>query len=537
MLLATDTIENSAHTGQVTSNMTKMKDKLRSELSVQLRNQLEKDALARIDTTVKVNQTSAPDPRTQESLQSAQPMAKLSLRAETQAQAQDQPQYTHQRQSQSVQLRRVEVARGDNQGNSQNGSLNHSQVNDTGINCRRRSTPSIEQTLDRTHPPTQNLRVSSHSRTSTEASAKSMRELTQQQTRREHKRYTPRAIVTNYPQTKLQEQQTQCISSRRETFKNHGKGKNDNGCNNEHDDRRTKPSLRRSYSSGYLNDNLYRQTPAIPMQIQSPSRVEDTCDPVQAQHKSQVRVHRNIPSRRRYTPRLSRASRDSEENISITPCRESNASSNFPSQNQSRSRSQICTKHQDSLRRMQSYGDELATGNGPSSRTRARYVPLYNDKEETNRHSCMSQAGQHCQLNDVALKREKSLRQGQDQHMALTRKKSQGGERFVPRYQPGSLPGNYDVPSNNVLMLDEGRRNVMIGWTGYRNQRVEVAGTWDAWKRKIPLQWDFNQHYAVIDLKRGEYHYKYIVNGKWTYDPNRAKIDDGQGSFNNYFTI
>ncbi|KNC76851.1 hypothetical protein SARC_10671, partial [Sphaeroforma arctica JP610] len=88
-----------------------------------------------------------------------------------------------------------------------------------------------------------------------------------------------------------------------------------------------------------------------------------------------------------------------------------------------------------------------------------------------------------------------------------------------------------------VIYSEEGRRNVFIAWSGSRYAQVEVIGSWDQWRRPIPLVWDFDQHYAVIDLRCGEYEYKFIVDGLHTYDKSKPVRDDWSGSYNNYFTI
>ncbi|KNC73552.1 hypothetical protein SARC_13890, partial [Sphaeroforma arctica JP610] len=97
--------------------------------------------------------------------------------------------------------------------------------------------------------------------------------------------------------------------------------------------------------------------------------------------------------------------------------------------------------------------------------------------------------------------------------------------------------GGPPVPATQILSPDEGRRNVMFVWKADADTKVEVSGSWDGWKRRVELQNDNWQHFAVIDMLCGEYEYKYIIDGKWTFDVNKPKCDDMLGSFNNYFRI
>eukprot|EP01134_Creolimax_fragrantissima_P007622 CFRG7622T1 len=97
--------------------------------------------------------------------------------------------------------------------------------------------------------------------------------------------------------------------------------------------------------------------------------------------------------------------------------------------------------------------------------------------------------------------------------------------------------GHPPVPATQVLAPDEGRRNVMFLWKADQDTKVEIAGSWDGWKRRVQLQSDNWSHFVVLDLKCGEYEYKYIINGKWTHDVNKPKVDDKVGSFNNCFRI
>lgn len=72
-------------------------------------------------------------------------------------------------------------------------------------------------------------------------------------------------------------------------------------------------------------------------------------------------------------------------------------------------------------------------------------------------------------------------------------------------------------------------------------QRVEVAGDFNGWKpekTKMTLNEALGVHEKHVELPKGVYSYKLVIDGQWINDPyNSAKIDNGLGGFNNMIAI
>lgn len=64
---------------------------------------------------------------------------------------------------------------------------------------------------------------------------------------------------------------------------------------------------------------------------------------------------------------------------------------------------------------------------------------------------------------------------------------------------------------------------------------VFVTGSFCGWGQKIPLTETAKETYKVIlNLPKGIYQYKYIVDGQWMYNPHLPTFNDGLGNINNY---
>lgn len=71
-------------------------------------------------------------------------------------------------------------------------------------------------------------------------------------------------------------------------------------------------------------------------------------------------------------------------------------------------------------------------------------------------------------------------------------------------------------------------------------QQVTVAGTFNNWeKNDFPLQKNKNGIWSgYVQIPKGEYYYKFVVDGLWKYDvQNPDSIDDGSGDYKSHLVI
>ena len=71
---------------------------------------------------------------------------------------------------------------------------------------------------------------------------------------------------------------------------------------------------------------------------------------------------------------------------------------------------------------------------------------------------------------------------------------------------------------------------------------VQVVGEWHKWQKHEEMKREVDEKGEIyfeiqINIPVGKYHYKYLVDGKWAYDPASPKIDDSFGSYNNVIEV
>jgi hypothetical protein len=65
-------------------------------------------------------------------------------------------------------------------------------------------------------------------------------------------------------------------------------------------------------------------------------------------------------------------------------------------------------------------------------------------------------------------------------------------------------------------------------------EEVYLVGEWSKWQYYEQLKKQANGTFTLsLNLRIGFYQYKYIVDGKWTYDEDEPRVSDNHGSFNN----
>ena len=63
--------------------------------------------------------------------------------------------------------------------------------------------------------------------------------------------------------------------------------------------------------------------------------------------------------------------------------------------------------------------------------------------------------------------------------------------------------------------------------------RTVIAGTFDGWTGRIPLNKSEKDFTLIANLPAGPYQYKFIVDGKWRYAPDLPTTTDRDGNVNN----
>jgi len=77
---------------------------------------------------------------------------------------------------------------------------------------------------------------------------------------------------------------------------------------------------------------------------------------------------------------------------------------------------------------------------------------------------------------------------------------------------------------------------VVVKWSGH-GKSVYISGSWDGWKRKIPLVRSHDDFTTIVNLPEGKHEFKFYVDGQWICDNNLPKTDNPLGSENNVFMI
>ncbi|GKV08273.1 hypothetical protein SLEP1_g19930 [Rubroshorea leprosula] len=77
---------------------------------------------------------------------------------------------------------------------------------------------------------------------------------------------------------------------------------------------------------------------------------------------------------------------------------------------------------------------------------------------------------------------------------------------------------------------------VIITWN-YGGNDVAVEGSWDNWTSRKTLQRSGKDHSILLVLPSGLYHYKFIVDGEWKYNPDLPSVADESGNVCNLLDV
>uniref|UniRef100_A0A673YVS0 Protein kinase AMP-activated non-catalytic subunit beta 2 n=1 Tax=Salmo trutta TaxID=8032 RepID=A0A673YVS0_SALTR len=79
-------------------------------------------------------------------------------------------------------------------------------------------------------------------------------------------------------------------------------------------------------------------------------------------------------------------------------------------------------------------------------------------------------------------------------------------------------------------------RPTVIRWAG-GGKEVYIAGSFNNWGNKIPLNKSHNDFVAILDLPEGEHQYKFFVDGQWVHDPSEPVVTSQLGTINNLIEV
>lgn len=68
-------------------------------------------------------------------------------------------------------------------------------------------------------------------------------------------------------------------------------------------------------------------------------------------------------------------------------------------------------------------------------------------------------------------------------------------------------------------------------------KQVSICGSWDGWKRRIPLVKSHDDFTTIMNLPEGKHEFKFYVDGQWICDNSLPKTDNSLGTENNVIMI
>jgi len=97
----------------------------------------------------------------------------------------------------------------------------------------------------------------------------------------------------------------------------------------------------------------------------------------------------------------------------------------------------------------------------------------------------------------------------------------------------------YNTQSSTPSMQfqDECELPVVIKWHGPPAKKVTIAGSWDNWKKPLPLVKSHEDFSTIINIPEGRHEFKFKVDDQWMCDPTLPKTDTDTGTQNNVMVV
>eukprot|EP01098_Paradermamoeba_levis_P015620 TRINITY_DN802_c0_g1_i1.p1 TRINITY_DN802_c0_g1~~TRINITY_DN802_c0_g1_i1.p1 ORF type:complete len:248 (-),score=55.45 TRINITY_DN802_c0_g1_i1:281-1024(-) len=109
------------------------------------------------------------------------------------------------------------------------------------------------------------------------------------------------------------------------------------------------------------------------------------------------------------------------------------------------------------------------------------------------------------------------------------RKKAHLNDSAIHDERQAQFLTSYDDFSQNGIPT-------VFNWA-HGGRQVFVTGSFNNWKEKLPLNRSDKDFTLIQNLPAGQYQYKFIVDGKWKYDPDQPTVCDPLGNTNNLIEV
>jgi hypothetical protein len=108
----------------------------------------------------------------------------------------------------------------------------------------------------------------------------------------------------------------------------------------------------------------------------------------------------------------------------------------------------------------------------------------------------------------------------------------------------GNYKGNYkNNLDNNMANMNEIEPKIAHTFKyRFKNNKpnsVLICGSFDKWQVKHPLAYDSveDAYHITLNLKRGKYYFKFIIDGTWQINPNEKSERGEDGITNNVISL
>jgi 1,4-alpha-glucan branching enzyme len=113
--------------------------------------------------------------------------------------------------------------------------------------------------------------------------------------------------------------------------------------------------------------------------------------------------------------------------------------------------------------------------------------------------------------------------------------------RKTPRIELSEIVKTVDGQSvaKGKAGLKEMKIHVEFALTANEAKSVAVAGSFNSWNpKKTPLKGVGGAWHARVELPRGRYEYRFVIDGQWVTDPNaRESVPNPFGSVNSVVSV
>ncbi|XP_010886499.1 5'-AMP-activated protein kinase subunit beta-2 isoform X2 [Esox lucius] len=102
--------------------------------------------------------------------------------------------------------------------------------------------------------------------------------------------------------------------------------------------------------------------------------------------------------------------------------------------------------------------------------------------------------------------------------------------------EPSKVSDKEEPDLDDLVKTGPQSRPTVIRWAG-GGKEVYIAGSFNNWGHKIPLNKSHNDFVAILDLPEGEHQYKFFVDGQWVHDPSEPVVTSQLGTINNLIQV